>query len=378
MEEVISKFDDIRPYTDEESQKVYQMLAKHPSMIQLMRTVYPDYSEQEVTEELRSYKRVDDFQRKFAYPGIRQIIARTSDGVSFSGFDKLEKGKAYLFISNHRDIILDTTLLNMLLIEHGHLLTESAIGNNLVQRDFLHTVAKLNRNFIVKRDLPVRQMLEHSLTLSEYIHHVVCDKNRSVWIAQREGRTKDGNDQTHSGVLKMIGMASGDKLIEGLKELRIVPMSVSYEWDPTDGMKMTELMAKANNEEYVKGRNEDYRSIMTGLQGQKGRIHIALSAPLDEELDELKKLSNVNKQIRGVGEIIDRNIHANYKLWPSNYMAYDQLHKTDKYSDKYTEEDLVKFKRRLKKRLGKFDDQLAVSKFLKMYATPVMNHPDYV
>jgi hypothetical protein len=257
-------------------------------------------------------------------------------------------------------------------------MTASAIGDNLVKRDFMNTLAKLNRNFLVQRGLSPRELLQSSKLMSEYIGHLLLRENRSVWIAQREGRTKDGNDATHSGVLKMLGMGSdGTNLMEYFKELKIVPVSISYEYDPTDALKMPQLMAEANDEVYVKDKNEDFVNLLSGIIGQKKRIHIHVGDVLDTELDLIAaENDNANKQIQALVQVIDDSILQSYKLWPTNYIAYDLLNKTNKYSDKYTEDEKSLFERRLEMKIDVTNDFM-VESFLNMYANPVVNKSKY-
>ena len=295
-----------------------------------------------------------------------------------SGFEHLEKNTSYLFISNHRDILLDTTLLNATLFEHGLVMTASAIGDNLVKKSFLKILAKLNRNFLVLRGLSPREMLQSSKLLSEYIKQLLLHENRSVWIAQREGRTKDGNDATNPGVLKMLGMASEDKnVMEYFKKIKIVPVSISYEYDPTDVLKMPQLMAEANNEIYVKEKNEDFQNILSGVLGQKKRIHIHIGKVIDSEIDTIvANEENANKQVLALAQAIDDAILTNYKLWPTNFIAYDILHKTNQYSHLYTENEKSLFERRLEMRID-HDNPVLLEGFLSMYSNPVVNKLKY-
>jgi 1-acyl-sn-glycerol-3-phosphate acyltransferase len=295
-----------------------------------------------------------------------------------SGFEKLEKNTAYLFISNHRDIILDTSLLNVALFDRGLIMTASAIGDNLVKKPFLHTLAKLNRNFLVQRGLAPRELLESSKLMSEYINQLLLHENRSVWIAQREGRTKDGNDVTNPGVLKMIAKGSDEKnLMDYFKKIKIVPVSISYEYDPTDTLKMPQLLAEANNEVYVKDKNEDFMNILSGVMGQKKRIHIHIGDVLDKELDQIVLAQdNGNKQLHLVAEAIDDSILKSYKLWPTNYIAYDIMNKTETFSRFYTKSEKALFERRMEMRIDLNNPVLAES-FLNMYANPVVNRLKY-
>jgi 1-acyl-sn-glycerol-3-phosphate acyltransferase len=321
---------------------------------------------------------IRDFQCNFIYQSVQKVLEKSSDGLTTSGFEKLEKNTSYLFISNHRDIILDTSLLNAALFDHGLVMTASAIGDNLVKKSFLLTLSKLNRNFLVQRGLPPRELLQSSKLLSEYIQQLLLRENRSVWIAQREGRTKDGNDATHPGVLKMLAMASeNEDLMSYFKNLKIVPVSISYEYDPTDALKMPQLMAEANNEIYIKEKNEDFMTLLSGIIGQKKRIHIHIGDVLKTELDSISaEYDNSNKQIQALAQVIDDSILKNYKLWPTNYIAYDILNRTDEYRSFYTDNEKLLFERRLEIRIDQ-NNPVALEGFLNMYANPVVNKMKY-
>ncbi|SFN49192.1 1-acyl-sn-glycerol-3-phosphate acyltransferase [Paenimyroides ummariense] len=370
----MSKFDSIRFYHDEEVPKVLQNIAHHPMVKSLIDYTFPEYSDEQVNELVNSIHSIRDFQSKIIYHTLQQVLKNTSEGLSSSGFENLDDNTSYLFISNHRDILLDTSFLNVLLMEHGKIMTGSAVGDNLVQKQLFMDLAKLNRNFIVKRGLSPRELLESSKLLSEYMHHLLKEENRSVWIAQREGRTKDGNDATHQGVLKMIGMACNeDSMMDYFKNLRIVPVTISYEYDPTDKLKMPQLMAKMADELYIKDKNEDFLNLMSGVVGQKKRIHLHVGKPLNTELDTIKnETTNVNKQIQMLAKVIDEQIISNYKLWPTNYIAYDLLNDTDRFANEYTDKEKQLFLRRLELKLDKGNEPM-VDTFLEMYANPVVN-----
>lgn len=374
----MSKFDKIRPYYDAEVNDAIRSSMNHPMMKALMDFAYPNVEEAVWKEQLLRTHSIRDFQINFAYHAIKKILEKSSDGLTTSGFEKLEPNTSYFFISNHRDIILDTSLLNVCLHEHGLVMTASAIGDNLVKKDFLLKLSKLNRNFLVQRNLSPRELLVSSKLLSEYMYSLVSKENRSVWIAQREGRTKDGNDATHSGVLKMMAMASDEKnSMDFFKKVRIVPVSISYEYDPTDALKMPQLMAEANDQIYLKEKNEDFITLLSGIIGQKKRIHIHVGDILEDELDAISaETTNSNKQMLALAQIIDDSILQSYKLWPTNYIAYDMMNNTTIYSEKYTEEEKQLFKRRLELRINAGDAKMKES-FLAMYANPVTNKLKY-
>jgi len=368
----MSSYDNLKYYPDSEVNQVLLSLASHPMLKALMSFTYPDKNEGDFHELFRNIHSIYDFQTQIIYYTIQRILEKTAEKLTVSGFEQLDDNSSYFFISNHRDILLDTSLLNVKLYEYNKIMTASAVGDNLVQKSFLMVLAKLNRNFIVRRGLSPRELLQSSKEISAYIYHLLKEENRSVWIAQREGRTKDGWDETHTGVLKMIGMNSDEEnLMDYFKKLRIVPISISYEYDPTDKLKMPQLMAELSDEIYIKEKNEDFINLMSGLLGQKKRIHIEMGKPLDEEIDIIKaEHQNPTKQIQELAKVLDKSIVGNYKLWPTNYIAYDLLNKTSDFKEEYSEEEKQLFLRRLELRVDK-NNQDMVKGFLSMYANPV-------
>lgn len=375
----MQRFDSIRPFYDTEVNEAIHSVVNHPMMKALMSFTFPDVEDEVWKDQLKRTHSIRDFQCNFIYNSVQNVLAKSSEGLTTSGFEKLEPNTSYLFISNHRDIILDTSLLNVALFDHGLVMTASAIGDNLVKKSFLKTLSKLNRNFLVQRGLPPRELLESSKLMSEYIGQLLLRENRSVWIAQREGRTKDGNDATHSGVLKMLAMGSDESnLMDYFKKIKIVPVSISYEYDPTDALKMPQLIAEANDEIYIKEKNEDFVTLLSGIIGQKKRIHIHVGDILDKELDKIAKdFDNINKQVQALAQTIDDSILQSYKLWPTNYIAYDLLNKSTSYSHFYTENEKSLFERRLEMKIDQ-NNPLMVESFLAMYANPVVNKSKYL
>lgn len=375
----MNKFDAIRSFYDSEINEGIIKVIDHPMMKALMNFCFPGVEDEIWKEQLRKTHSIRDFQCNFIYYGVQQVLEKSSEGLTTSGFEKLEKNTSYLFISNHRDIVLDTTLLNSCLFEHGLDMTSSAIGDNLVKKSFLKILAKLNRNFLVQRGLTPRELLGSSKLLSEYMAQLLLHENRSVWIAQREGRTKDGNDATNPGVLKMIAMGSDEpNVMDYFKKIKIVPVSISYEYDPTDALKMPQLLAEANNEIYIKEKNEDFKTLLSGIIGQKKRIHIHIGDVLDTEIDEIKKnVDTTNKQVQALAQVIDDSILSNYKLWTTNFIAYDILNNSTRFSHLYTENEKLLFERRLELRID-HEHPVAKQGFLDMYANPVVNKLKYV
>ncbi len=369
----MSLFDSIRPYNDEEVPEALENSVKHPMIKALLKFAFPKLTLDEVIDKAKQCKSIHDFQTRIIYHAIQELRVRSIDEITTSGFEKLNKKEGYLYISNHRDIVLDTSLLNCILIEKEMTTTTSAIGDNLVKKPFLMSLSRLNRSFLVKRSASPRQMLLDSKIMSQFIG-TALKKRRSVWIAQREGRTKDGNDKTQQGVLKMLAMGKerNEELLEYLYKLKIVPVSISYEFDPTDLLKMPELLAKAQEEEYIKTPNEDFNTILYGIRGNKGRVHITAGDVLEYGKEPSLLEKSVNEQLEIVAKQIDTSIYSTFKLWPSNYIAYDLVFNTDKYSSKYNDKQKRQFKRRIKRRVEK-NNAIALENFLLMYANPVLN-----
>lgn len=370
---VSDKFDALRPYYDHEVNAAIQSVINDPMLATIMQFAFPEKSVAEWQAELLDIHSTQDFQAKIVSKMLDKVLAVSSEGVTTSGFDQLDKNKAYLFLSNHRDIILDTSLINLTLFRHNMILTASAIGDNLVKHPFLYTLARINRNFLVFRNLSPRELLQSSKLMSEYITMLVTEANRSVWVAQREGRTKDGLDATHPGVLKMLSMqADSQDLVSFFQNLNIVPISISYEYDPTDVLKIPELLAALNNEKYVKQPDEDFNTIIKGIMGAKKRIHIQAGQPMNAVLETLRPLNNANQQIKAFAQLLDNEIVGNYKLWPTNYIAADLLAQSEQYAAHYTAEEKADFIQRMHKRIDATNTQ-AIERFLAMYGNPVAN-----
>jgi 1-acyl-sn-glycerol-3-phosphate acyltransferase len=374
----MTKFDSIRPFYDSEVNTALKSLLHHPMMKAMMDFTFPEMEETTWKDQLSRTHSIRDFQINFVYQSIQRVLERSSEGLTTSGFEKLEPNTSYLFISNHRDIILDTSLLNVSLFDHGLVMTSSAIGDNLVQKEFLLKLSRLNRNFLVQRGLSPRELLQSSKLMAEYMYHLLSKENRSVWIAQREGRTKDGNDATHQGVLKMIAMASDEQnCMDFLKKIKIVPVSISYEYDPTDALKMPQLLAISKDEEYIKEKNEDFITLLSGIIGQKKRIHIHVGDILENEYEKIKiENDNNNKQIQALAQVIDDSILKSYKLWPTNFIAYDILNTTSRFAHLYDDKERQLFERRLEMRIDAENETMKAG-FLAMYANPVVNKLKY-
>lgn len=324
--------------------------------------------------QLRMMRSVKQFQGTFIYDLLRWIISNTSEGLTSTGLDKLEKDKAYLFISNHRDIVLDAAFLNYLIFANGMNTTQIAIGDNLLLYDWITHAVKLNRAFIIKRSLPPRELMKASQKVSAYIRKSIVEENVSSWIAQREGRTKDGFDQTQLSVLKMLNLSNTNGLTEGINELNIVPVSISYEVEPCGLSKLKELIKKDHYGQ-LKTSKDDLKSMSMGIFNPKGRMHFAFGDPIKTDFAPGSSKAEQNKQIEELGKEIDQQIYSNFKLWPNNYVAYDMLMQDHSFSHKYTSEEEKNFKTMVEQALIHIDFPVTDIKerFLKLYANPVIN-----
>ncbi len=339
-----SDFNDIRPYRDHEVPEVMKRLTESSDFAQGMNFFMGRKADNQLSpNEIETIKKtmleiktVDEFQMKIVmHLMFVPVIENSVDAITGSGLDKLAAYGNCLFISNHRDIALDPALQNYLLMKNNLNTFEIAFGDNLLISEFISDLIRINKSFIVKRNLPISELLESSIHLSKYIEYT-HSRGNSVWIAQREGRAKDGNDFTNPAVIKMLTLSQREKgtgLTEFIKRMNVVPVAISYEFDPCDKMKGLELYKKMKTGESKKSALEDMASMNQGILGHKGRIHISFSKPLEGEFNTEKD----------VAEAVDRSIHSGYRLWPSNYIAYDTTRKGSKYADNYTDDEKKKF-----------------------------------
>ena len=370
----IVNFEDIRPYNDVEYHQVINRLLAEDVFIKAIQVYYPELSFKEIKEKLLSFDLINDFQSEFVCNLIGRIIGHSVQKISFKGRESLINDKSYLYISNHRDIVLDSAFLNFGFNQVGLNISEIAIGSNLLTESWIEDLVRLNKSFIVKRNIPKQESLGASKTLSAYLHHTLKEKKKSIWIAQREGRAKDGFDKTNPGLLKMFGLSSTDQVLDSLISMNIRPVSISYEYDPCDHLKIPELIAKTKNEEYTKSDNEDNQHILIGVRGNKGNVNFTIGEGVNEKLEKLSFIKNRNELLKKVAFIIDEAIYKNYHLWNSNYVAYDLLNVSNKYVNKYDPDGKEKFINYLKEKLVDFSgNKLAEELFLKMYANPVIN-----
>ncbi|MDG5800964.1 1-acyl-sn-glycerol-3-phosphate acyltransferase [Marinilabiliaceae bacterium ANBcel2] len=376
MEDQKINFESIRPYEDYEIQSVFNRLKNEESFLKLLKYLFPDTSPAQFMAKLEHITSIRQFQKDIISAYVKSVTKKTTDGVTVDGLENLNPDEPYLFISNHRDIVLDPALLNILLFDKGFNTTEIAIGDNLLIYPWITDLVKLNRTFIVKRNLPVKQMMESSSILSSYIRYTLNSKKHSIWIAQREGRAKDGNDRTQISLLKMLNISGKDNITENFKALKIVPVSISYEYDPCDYLKAAQFWHKNRDENFTKSKADDLNHMSQGLSGKKGRVHFAFGKPLINELDPVSALTVKNHKFNAVAKLIDKHIHLNYKLWPGNYIAWEILNNKSDYKNYYTKEDREIFLTYINKRVesaGCNDKEFIYNSLLSMYAYPVTN-----
>ena len=376
---VSPNFEDIRPLNQDEVQAAIEELLASEEFRHALRYVKPDLDWDQLSAAMRACKTKEQFKSTLAYDAVMTVAKKTTFSLTISGRSRLPEGKpACTFISNHRDIVLDASFLNVMLYDVGYGMTQVAIGDNLLIRPWIKTFVRLNNSFIVKRGVSVRQMLEVSGTLSAYINHTIKDTKESIWIAQREGRAKDSNDRTQPSVLKMLCMAGGKDIIGNLKSLNIVPVAISYEFDPCDYLKAQEFQLKRDNPEYYKTQRDDLLNMETGILNNKGRVHFTISQLINDQLDQLDPNMDRNELFVAVASIIDKEIYRHYRFYPNNYVAYDLLSGTRRFSDHYGLKDKKAFEEYLQKQLDKIvipnkDENFLRKKILEMYANPLKN-----
>ena len=372
------QFDPIRPFEPDELPDVFDRLLQNEQFSSVLAYLYPDVPKEALAAKMHACKDNLDFQKTFCYGFLVQLLTRLSKGCDID-IASLDTDSRYTFISNHRDIVLDSALLDKLLIDAGFNTTcEIAIGDNLLKLPWVKDLVRVNKSFIVERALSMREMLMASKRLSEYMHFVIAEKNDNVWIAQREGRAKDSNDRTQEAILKMMVMGGEGSIIDRLKQLHLVPLAISYEYDPCDYLKAAELQARRDNPSWQKGPMDDVTSMQTGIMGYKGYIHYQCADCIDSYLDTIPADTPKTELFRLIADHIDRQIFAGYRLYPNNYVALDLLQGDSAHADHYTAEDKAHFEAYLKGQLDKIemegkDDAYLREQMLKMYANPAIN-----
>ncbi len=374
-----NKFDDIVPYTDEEALQAIAALSKHRNIRLISKYLFPSQPSDYLKNALLEVKSVEEFQMSIMLKFVAWVIENSTDGLTFDGVENILDlgGAKFLAMSNHRDIVLDPAFTQYMLMLNNIPLTEIAVGDNLIKDSkTVEYLLRCNRMIKVVRGVGARELYLSSQVLSRYIRQTITGNKNSVWIAQRQGRTKDGIDTTEQGLLKMFDMSGTGTFLENFKELNIVPLSISYEYEPCDVRKAREKLI-SRTEKYVKKRNEDMHSIIMGIRQQKGRVHLHVGKPLTSEEIAEASLCDKNDRYQAIRHLVDRRVIDGYRLWPTNYLCYDKVFGGNKYADKYTEEDVIKFEAYMDHRLSKVercyrnDDLKDI--FLRIYANPVLS-----
>ena len=373
------EFDDIRPYYDEEVAPAIERLLKNARFRKFMNYFFQGKDWERIESMMLTFTNRYDFQRILVREVVMKLLNQTAGGVSFENMENISKTATCTYISNHRDIVLDVSILCVLLVENGYKTPEIAIGDNLLLTDEIKDLVRLNKCFTVKRSVSGRQMLEVSKHLSKYIHRTIREKNQSIWIAQREGRAKDSNDRTQESVLKMLAMAENNHhFLNSVMELNLTPLTISYEYDPCDYLKAKEFQQKRDNSDFKKAEEDDLLNMQTGLFGYKGRINLQIGKPINPSLLELDDSLGRNELATQVAAVIDKEIFLNYKFFPINYIAYDSLWGKNFFREQYTTDDIKKVEQYFQQQLDKIDlpgkdIPYLMEKLKEMYAYPVKN-----
>lgn len=372
-------FDEIRCYANEEIHEALERLSNEKQFMKVLSTIYPLMPKDVIKQRLLSFKTNTDFQKELVYPFLQYLEANMTKGIKLKGLEKINTAEPYLYISNHRDIILDSALLCSKLMENDIDTVEIAIGDNLLIFPWIEDLVRVNKSFIVKRGLTARHVLESSQRLAAYISHTINDKKQSVWIAQREGRAKDSNDRTQESLLKMFNMSGDGTFSENLINLNICPLCISYEYDPCDYLKAREFQLRRDNPEYHKKPQDDLLNMEVGVMGYKGNVVYELTGSINDDLKQIaKENTNRNDQISHTAHLIDTRIHANYTIFANNKIAYDAIKNDNRFEHDYSTIEKLDFERYLLKQIAKIeledkDENYLRLKLLEMYANPLIN-----
>jgi len=366
-------FDLIRPYNDEEIREAIPRIINDSGFKPMMNFLFDEDEQRSVTEALKNSTNVKEFQKNFTLPCIRTVVEKTSDETTCSGLDKLKNNESYLFIANHRDIALDSSILGMHMINNDFTPPAMTWGSNLELSQFIVDLGKCNQMITVFRDGSPKEILRNSKRLSQFINNMISSGERSVWIAQSKGRTKDGRDHVDASILKMLILSGVNNAKQALKNLNLIPVTISYELEPCGAMKVREVFLAKQEGAYVKEKDEDLQSILGGFVMNKGRIHVDIGRPINNFIEQLDDSLTNNEIVNEVASIIDKETHQNYKLWPTNYLAYDYLEQTDKFKEFYNDKTREDLETRCQAIYSLIDDdkEMLRNLFYQMYANPV-------
>lgn len=373
-------YDDMRPYHDDEVKATIEKLTNETEFINVLKFLYPNVDLDLFIKKLRSLNSIKDFQLQIIGPLILQIVEKAKGVYILNGMENIDPKESYLYISNHRDIVMDAALLNTLFAGQGFETTENAIGDNLCTRPWIGDVLKLNKSFLIKRNGTKRELFNAFIKQSSYIRETISQKRNSIWLAQREGRAKDSDDRTQESLLKMLTISAKGNLKDSFTELNITPISVSYEYDSCDYLKAMEFQQKRDNPEFKKSEDDDVRSMQIGITGYKGQMIYEVCKPINSKIEKyILPEDDRNTILKKIATLIDREIHLNYHLFPCNYIALDNLNHESKFiGTKYTEDDKVRFEKYVDAQIEKIklenkDIDFLKDKFWLMYANPVIN-----
>lgn len=382
MAEIINEFSDICPYSDEQAKAAFAKLAESPLAINISKTLFPDKGEDFLKNVLSQIETVDQFQKIVIAQCIDWVIKNSVKEFSFDGVENMHKvGGRYLSVSNHRDIVVDPAVTQYVMHINGLETSQLCVGDNLLLNPYVDLVLRSNKMIKVIRGVGAREMYKNSMTLSKYIRKTIASGESSVWIAQREGRAKNGLDVTEQGILKMFDMSGSGDFVADFMELNILPISISYEYEPCDYLKARELCIRKRVEKYVKGPDEDFNSIMTGIRQWKGNVHLSVCEPLSKEEIEAAALLSKNERYQSLKHAIDKRIIKGYRLWKNNYIAYDIVNSGDKYASQYTAEEKAAFESYVEKQLDLIEPELPRTElkdiFLHIYSNPVQSFEEF-
>jgi 1-acyl-sn-glycerol-3-phosphate acyltransferase len=367
-------FAKIRHYNDEELPGAIERMLESTGFVGSLINFLPEIPLNVLIRKIRRTKTCYDFQQEIFAKFILTFKERSIDNFTVSGYEDLDKNKNYLFVANHRDIIMDSALMQIYLFSLGVPPCLSGIGDNLLSAQLFTDVAKVCNMFTIVRSGTAREMVTNSQLVSDYIRHNICNEGKSVWIAQRNGRAKDGIDKTQGSVLKMLCMSNRkEDVFTSIKALNIVPLTISYEYEPCDQLKARELVLTEKNKKYIKTDGEDYRSMRDGIFSYKGRVHLAFGKPINNFINENQDFQSDNERYQYLCSLIDKQMHENYRLWPNNHIAYDMLHGVEQFQNYYSEFSKREFVKHIRKQANVEDISYVKMKLnlLQIYANPV-------
>ena len=371
----LSEFESISPYTDQEAVEAIGKLAEHPLLDEFSRTFFPDQESGFLKGLLKNISSIDEFQILVMSKFVEWVLERTVHNFSYDGISNIDPNKKFLALSNHRDIIFDPAITQLVLYRNGIQMTEIAVGDNLISSPTIEYLLRSNRMIKVVRGITARELYLSSQLLSKYIRLNITEQRSSIWLAQRQGRTKNGYDTTEQGLLKMLDMSGSDDFQKNFEELNIIPMSISYEYEPCDILKAREVVI-SQTQKYVKAEGEDLNSIIVGIKQPKGNVHLNIGKPLTSEEIEQAAKCDKNERYQAIRHAVDVRVIEGYKLWKTNYIAYDIVNQSSKYAEFYTPDQVEQFIAYMQHQLGTVEPEVDRDElrkvFLDIYANPVV------